>query len=1036
MNEQPLNLRASVQEMWRRRRLLLIAAVVGALAGLLIGFLRPSEPNAVALVLLPPSAASTGGAPADDIHTGAVIARSTPVLAAAGAKVSPPLGATALRNLVTVTALSGQILQIQARAAQSSYAAQLSNAVAGSFVNYIGQLQSTSTGTGVATLQQESALFTQQIKDLQSQIDTVSSRIASEGANSSAGQQDASLLSSLQNEQNQVSLQLNNVTNQIAAAQLANGAGENTTRILQPATTETASKDGALIMAGLVGALIGLLGGMAFLLVRLQRNPRLRLRDEIARAAGAPVVASLESPLCSTPSTWRDLLATRPRATDEWGLRHVLHLVLRETRQCQVVRVISFAGDTSALSTGPRLAVFAAASGTSTVLAPNGSEGEDRPLAPLRAAFTGWDRLARGLPLTLGLDESMAHPPQLVVSVVLTGRRTGCSSSPSTMSLLSITPDFATRDQLAQLVLDAADSGSSLDGVVVVNPDPTDRTSGLIADDTLRPLISDSRPDRDEKELVRNWAQGQRDERCRRPTLEPGALMVVTMGSVDSGMGPMIGLRSLTKTIWQNRRLWLLTALLGMILGASLHLVVPQKYSAVTDLYLALPSGADPVQAMANDVALLQTQAVAEQAVAANHLDVSPSSFLSHYSGLALSNDILSIKFNGASQGNALSGAREAAQAFLAVQARELGLQTDVLVRGLHSQISTLNSAINGLNTQINVLSAAPTANQASSQLTDLVNQRSADATQVSQLQTQVNQALQNQHSADNVSHVLDPAALAPMSVKRAIVEDALSGLIVGLAIGLVVVIFRELLAERAIDRSIVAVTLGAPVELSLGRYKTPRVMRGRRLSRQLRNPSPALRMIERRLRGHLESAPGSTLAVVATGTSEPAALAVGRLALDLSAEGHEVVVVDAADGRPLAELLGLTATPQTMEIHESPAPGGPPVRVVVAPEDPAQMAQKSPPDDADAVVILVTLDPGFGADHLASWVTDAVMILRPRGLPYSRITAYRDMLRAAGVSLRSVLLIGADADDDSSGALGAVDDVRLTPVNSPATSK
>ena len=82
-------------------------------------------------------------------------------------------------------------------------------------------------------MQQESAQLTQQIKDLQTQIDTVSARIASEAAGSSAGQQDANLLSSLQNEQNQVSLQLSNVTSQISSAQLASGSAANTTRILQ-----------------------------------------------------------------------------------------------------------------------------------------------------------------------------------------------------------------------------------------------------------------------------------------------------------------------------------------------------------------------------------------------------------------------------------------------------------------------------------------------------------------------------------------------------------------------------------------------------------------------------------------------------------------------------------------------------------------------------------------------------------------------------------------------------------------------------------
>ena len=260
-----------------------------------------------------------------------------------------------------------------------------------------------------------------------------------------------------------------------------------------------------------------------------------------------------------------------------------------------------------------------------------------------------------------------------------------------------------------------------------------------------------------------------------------------------------------------------------------------------------------------------------------------------------------------------------------------------------------------------------------------MVNQRSGEESQVSQLQAQVDQALLNEQFTDKTSNVLDPAAVVPVSAEKVVLIDALSGLVAGLAIGLAAVIFGALLSERPPDRSTVAATLGAPVELSLERYRSPRLLRRSRVARRLREPSPTMRMIERRLRGHLESAPGSALAVVAVGTTEPSALAVGALALALSSEGHRVVVVDAADNRPLASILGLTSKPEDDGDVPASRAGGPPVRVLVAPEDPLQMAQKPPPDDADALLILASLDAAFGAEHLAPWVTDAVMILSSR---------------------------------------------------------
>lgn len=511
--------------------------------------------------------------------------------------------------------------------------------------------------------------------------------------------------------------------------------------------------------------------------------------------------------------------------------------------------------------------------------------------------------------------------------------------------------------------------------------------------------------------------------------------METTTSREDPVLGPMISLRALIAAIRRNRRVWLVTAFLGLLIGASLQLVIPHKYSAVTDLYLVQPTGANTAQAMTDDVSLLQTEVVAKQAIATSHLHMSPSVLLSHYTGIAVSDNIMSIKFNGGSQIDAVSGDRAIAQAFLTIQARELRLQTDVLVRGLQTQISSLNTAISNLNTSISSLSSASPNQQTTNQITELVNQRGADAAQVSQLQTQMQQALLNERSTDDVSHILDPAALVPVSTKTVTLKDALSGLVVGLAVGLAAVVFSSLLSERAPDRSTVAATLGAPVELSLGPYHSPRVMRRSRLSRLLREPSPALRMIEGRLRGHLESAPGSALAVVTLGTAEPAALAVGALALALSSEGHQVVVVDAADNRLLASILGLASKPQTMETFQFPTSGSHPVTVIVAPEDPAQMAQKPPPEDADAVLVLATLDPAFGSEHLASWVTDAIMILSPQGVNLTRIGVGREMLREAGISLRSVILLGSDPQDDSSGALGPVD-LRLTPVESPEPSK
>ena len=104
----------------------------------------------------------------------------------------------------------------------------------------------------------------------------------------------------------------------------------------------------------------------------------------------------------------------------------------------------------------------------------------------LRAAFTGAEPVGRGLPFTVGPNVKGPDGPMLVVSMVVFDGESMTLAPSNTMNLLSISPDFVTADQLARLALEAADGGSGLDGVVVVNPDPSDTTSGLIATDALR----------------------------------------------------------------------------------------------------------------------------------------------------------------------------------------------------------------------------------------------------------------------------------------------------------------------------------------------------------------------------------------------------------------------------------------------------------------------------------------------------------------------------------------------------------------------
>ena len=72
--------------------------------------------------------------------------------------------------------------------------------------------------------------------------------------------------------------------------------------------------------------------------------------------------------------------------------------------------------------------------------------------------------------------------------------------------------------------------------------------------------------------------------------------------------------------------------------------------------------------------------------------------------------------------------------------------------------------------------------------------------------------------------------------------------------------------------------------------------------------------------------------------------------------------------------------------------------------------------DSSDVLLTLVPLDPAFGGEHLATWATDAVVVVTAGQSSWTKIHAAGEMIRLAGTRLISAVLVGADKDDESLG--------------------
>jgi capsular polysaccharide biosynthesis protein len=442
-------------------------------------------------------------------------------------------------------------------------------------------------------------------------------------------------------------------------------------------------------------------------------------------------------------------------------------------------------------------------------------------------------------------------------------------------------------------------------------------------------------------------------------------------------------------------------ALAGLLLGVSMHRLVAPRYPAVTSLYLSEPAGIDPSVATTTNLSLLRTRLVAQTAITTAHLPVAVNTLLSSYSGSAgNSSSIMSIKVNAPTAQQAVVRANAVAKAFLAVR-------NDTYAATASSQVAALQTQLAAVQRSISQLTTSITATPDGIARTKLLDQLGNALYQQSNLQTQIGQARSQPLTISSGSYVLDPATPTPVSHKKVLIEDGLSGLIAGLALGLGVVIIGTIVSDRPRTRLEIGSALGSPVTLSL---RGPRRSRRSR-RRQIARPDPMLRMLHRRLRNQLESTPDKSLAVVAVDDPSLASVAVAGLAFSLLSEGKSVLLADAANERPLAKLLRARKDDrgfQSVSIGEYSG------ILTVSPDDPAEMAETPSPIGTDAVLLLTSLDPAFGGEHIASWATSAAVFVTAGESSRTRVSAVGQILRDSGILVGSVILFGADVDDES----------------------
>jgi capsular polysaccharide biosynthesis protein len=140
-----LDLRRSFHVIRRYGVLVGIAAAVSLLAGIATAAVSPATVTSTALVVLPQAgqnAAAADGEPAPFMATQEVIAESYPVLAGALPDVRPAMSLSGLRHDIQIGSPAPYVISVSARGDTAGDAEAAANAVARSYLQYVGSASS------------------------------------------------------------------------------------------------------------------------------------------------------------------------------------------------------------------------------------------------------------------------------------------------------------------------------------------------------------------------------------------------------------------------------------------------------------------------------------------------------------------------------------------------------------------------------------------------------------------------------------------------------------------------------------------------------------------------------------------------------------------------------------------------------------------------------------------------------------------------------------------------------------------------------
>ncbi|MFK0243502.1 Wzz/FepE/Etk N-terminal domain-containing protein [Amycolatopsis azurea] len=374
---------------------------------------------------------------------------------------------------------------------------------------------------------------------------------------------------------------------------------------------------------------------------------------------------------------------------------------------------------------------------------------------------------------------------------------------------------------------------------------------------------------------------------------------------------PLIDLQRLVVSIRRRRRLWLATALLGLIAGGLVAMLLPSPPTAVAQILVIHPddSPTDSGTLMRTDVAVLKTTKTAGEALKKLNSTQAPEEFLKDYDGLGLTNNVLQLTVKGKTKDEAIARAQAISDAFIAEYIGRNQAAAAAQQKALLDQRNQAQNELTPIESSI-VTEEAKGRNANPAQLERLYSRRAELTSKISDYDGRAQEAGIGTPKVAAGTQIVDAPRILPKSFLKTLGTDMGIGLALGLLAGLGLAAITSVVKDRPVLRREISRHLGASVIAQLP--KPPRFLRrSRAVARRQRAAATLVRAV---------SQEGGSVSLLDLGARRVTA----ALAVDMARELAEKGPVSLVDDLPKANLRELAGdTPiQVLDRGDAPMDG------------------------------------------------------------------------------------------------------------------